>query len=119
MAVALGHSGWEIFPKQDKILSERGDVGNFINLPYFNAELPQRYCFNKKGEAMELEEFIEYIQKIKVPISKLEKTSVSGKRKYFTDGPHAWNICLLMNRVARIEIKSYLCVEYTVVKDSR
>ena len=87
MAVALGHSGCEIFPKQDKILSERGDVGNFINLPYFNAELPQRYCFNKKGEAMELEEFIEYIQKIKVPISKLEKTSVSGKRKYFTDGP--------------------------------
>jgi len=87
MAIALGHSGCEIFPKQDKILSDRGDVGNFINLPYFNAELPQRYCFNKKGEAMELEEFIEYIQKIKVPISKLEKTSVSGKRKYFTDGP--------------------------------
>ena len=74
MAIALGHSGCEIFPKQDKILSERGDVGNFINLPYFNAELPQRYCFNKKGEAMELEEFIEYIQKINVPISKLEKT---------------------------------------------
>ena len=58
MAVALGNSGCEIFPKQDRILSERGDVGNFINLPYFNAEIPQRYCFNDKVEAMELKEFL-------------------------------------------------------------
>ena len=58
MAVALGHSGCEIFPKQDIILAERGDVGNFINLPYFNADLPQRYCFNEKVEAMEIEDFL-------------------------------------------------------------
>ena len=87
MAVALGHSGCEIFPKQDKILSDRGDVGNFINLPYFNAELTQRYCFNKKGEAMELEEFVSFLQSSRVSIDKLEKSSVSGKRKYFADGP--------------------------------
>jgi hypothetical protein len=87
MAVAIGHSGCEIFPKQDKILSDRGDVGNFINLPYFNAKLTQRYCFNKKGEAMDLEEFVAFIEKSQVSIDKLEKSSVSGKRKYFTDGP--------------------------------
>ena len=57
MAVALGHSGCEIFPKQDKILSDRGDVGNFINLPYFDSEYPQRFCYNKNVEAMTLEEF--------------------------------------------------------------
>ena len=28
MSIALGFSGCEIFPKQDKILAERGDVGN-------------------------------------------------------------------------------------------
>ena len=87
MAVALGHSGSEIFPKQDKILADRGDVGNFINLPYFNADEPMRYCFNKKGEAMELEEFVKFIQKSKVSTDKLEKSTVSGKRKYFSDGP--------------------------------
>ena len=72
MTVALGHSGCEIFPKQDIILAERGDVGNFINLPYFNADLPQRYCFNSKVEAMEIEDFIKAIHKNTVPISKLE-----------------------------------------------
>jgi hypothetical protein len=38
MAAALGHSNCEIFPKQDQILVDRGDVGNFINLPYFDAD---------------------------------------------------------------------------------
>ena len=52
MSIALGFSGCEIFPKQDKILTERGDVGNFINMPYFNAEETVRYCFNAKHEAM-------------------------------------------------------------------
>jgi len=35
-AAVLGFGGCEVFPKQDKILAERGDVGNFINLPYFD-----------------------------------------------------------------------------------
>jgi len=87
MAVALGHSGCEIFPKQDKILSERGDVGNFLNLPYFNAEFPQRYCFDKNVEAMELPEFIDAIGKHTIPVSGLEKLKFSGTRKNFTDGP--------------------------------
>jgi len=33
---ALGYSGVEIFPKQTEILVERGDTGNFLNLPYHN-----------------------------------------------------------------------------------
>lgn len=47
MSIALGYSGCEVFPKQDTIIAERGDVGNFINTPYFNAELPQRCAFNE------------------------------------------------------------------------
>ena len=54
-AIALGHSGCEVFPKQDTILSDRGDVGNFINMPYQNAEMTMRYAFDKNGEAMELD----------------------------------------------------------------
>ena len=34
-AAVLGHGGCEVFPKQNKILAERGDVGNFINLPFY------------------------------------------------------------------------------------
>ena len=87
MAVALGHSGCEIFPKQDKILSERGDVGNFLNLPYFNAEFPQRFCYNKDVEAMTLEEFEKELSRKSLKVSQLEKLRFSGTRQYFTDGP--------------------------------
>ena len=87
MSVALGHSGCEIFPKQDVILAERGDVGNFINLPYFNAEFTTRYCYNSKGEAMELEEFLDAVDENRITLDKLESLKFSGTRKYFFDGP--------------------------------
>ena len=38
IAAALGYGGSEIFPKQVKLHLERDDVGNFLNLPYYNAE---------------------------------------------------------------------------------
>ena len=64
---ALGHGRCEIFPKQEQILVERGDVGNFINLPYFDAEQTLRYAIIKReGIYIEatLEQFIEEIQKV-------------------------------------------------------
>ncbi len=54
-AAVLGYGGCEVFPKQSKILAERGDVGNFINLPYFDSENTLRYAFNNKGEDLPLE----------------------------------------------------------------
>ena len=87
MSIALGHSGCEIFPKQDTIIAERGDVGNFINMPYFNAELPQRYCFNKKTEALELDEFLDAVDKARVSLPELEGIKFAGERKHYTDGP--------------------------------
>ena len=88
MAILLGHSGVEIFPKQDKIIAERGDVGNFINMPYFDAEMPQRFCYNKKTEAMELDEFLTEIDNKRVNLSDLEALrSSQSQRKHFEDGP--------------------------------
>jgi hypothetical protein len=88
MAILLGHSGCEIFPKQDKIIAERGDVGNFINMPYFDAEMPQRFCYNKKIEAMELDEFLTEIDNKSVNLSDLEAIrATQSVRKHFEDGP--------------------------------
>jgi hypothetical protein len=88
MSILLGHSGCEIFPKQDKILSDRGDVGNFINMPYFNAELPHRYCYNDDIEAMELDEFLDAVDASRVTLAKLEEVQTTRKvRKHFEDGP--------------------------------
>ena len=57
IAKALGYEGSEIFPKQTEILVERGDTGNFLNLPYYNETKGLRYAFNDDGSAASLEEF--------------------------------------------------------------
>ena len=53
----LGHSGCEIFPKQTQLLIDRGDTGNFLNLPYFGSDKGSRYAFKDNGDAATLEEF--------------------------------------------------------------
>lgn len=58
-AAVLGEAGREIFPKQAEILVERGDTGNFLNLPYFAGENGTRYAFKDDGSAATLEEFYE------------------------------------------------------------
>ena len=62
-AAVLGYGGCEVFPKQNKILAERGDVGNFINLPYFAADNTLRYAINQKGDELSLESFLKEIER--------------------------------------------------------
>ena len=45
IAASLGYGSAEIFPKQEKLLIDRGDVGNFINLPYFDVDQNASPCF--------------------------------------------------------------------------
>lgn len=59
IAAYLGYGGCEIFPKQEQILVERGDVGNFINLPYFDSEQTMRYAIKEDGEEADLTEFLD------------------------------------------------------------
>jgi hypothetical protein len=56
-AAVLGEAGREIFPKQAEILVERGDTGNFLNLPYFGGDESMRYAIKDDGAAATLEEF--------------------------------------------------------------
>ena len=46
MSAALGYGESEIFPKQVKLHLDRGDVGNFLNLPYYDAEKRTTLCFS-------------------------------------------------------------------------
>ena len=36
---------------------ERGDTGNFLNLPYYNNTKGLRYAFDDNGDALALEQF--------------------------------------------------------------
>ena len=59
MSAALGYGESEIFPKQVKLHLDRGDVGNFLNLPYFNAKEGFRYAIQDDGTSARFQEFIE------------------------------------------------------------
>lgn len=73
-ATSLGYSGAEIFPKQTKRSSER-DIGNAINLPYFNSEKTSRFCV-KDGKSLSIEEFIELAELMKVKRDSLKDVSI-------------------------------------------
>ena len=89
IAAALGYGESEIFPKQIKLNLERGDVGNFLNLPYYDAEGGLRYAFLDDGTSATLDEFYElYDTYCQTPeqITKLQIGS-SGESDLLRDGP--------------------------------
>ena len=91
MAKSLGHEGCEIFPKQTEILVERGNTGNFLNLPYYNGTSGLRYALDDNGKAASLESFYsmydKYVQD-KLEEIKVEETKVLDA---FPDGPPCLN----------------------------
>lgn len=62
MASQLGHGGSEIFPRQTKILVERGDVGQWINMPYFSGDNTERYALDRDNRKLDCLGFLQYAQ---------------------------------------------------------
>lgn len=79
MASGLGYAKAEIFPKQDTILIEKGDVGNFINLPYFDAEQTMRYALDENAQSMTVEEFLDAVDRSRVDLSAMEFLSYADE----------------------------------------
>ena len=90
-AETLGYEGAEIFPKQTEILVERGDTGNFLNLPYHNEMQGLRYAIKDDGSAATLQEFYDlydqYVQKELKEVKKEKKKEI----EIFPDGPPCLN----------------------------
>jgi hypothetical protein len=99
MSIALGFSGCEIFPKQDSLLAERGDLGNFINMPYFDAEQTTRYAFDQNAEALELEEFLDLVDRSRVSQVDLDALDLAGSKEHFLDGPPCLRILVATGTV--------------------
>ena len=72
IAAELGYGGCEIFPKQIKLVVERGDNGNFLNLPYFDQEGGLRYALKSDGSAATLEEFLKYAEESAIDVADLD-----------------------------------------------
>jgi hypothetical protein len=88
-AKALGYPGAEIFPKQTHRQSE-DDVGNWINLPYFDAVNSLRYAI-KDGVAISLSEFLELAMDRQANAEMLDRSLTSPNADLFEDGPPCLN----------------------------
>lgn len=58
LAAMLGFGGSEIFPKQTKVLTESGDLGNWLNMPYLGGDDTERYAVNEQGRGLTLRQFL-------------------------------------------------------------
>jgi len=94
MADALGYAGSEIFPKQTEILSDRGDTGNFLNLPYHGGTRGLRYTFEAGGKAASLESFYSIYDEWVQTREEVESITISKKtvvKEVFDNGPPCLN----------------------------
>lgn len=91
MAVALGFPGVEVFPKQTRLASKM-DVGNWINMPYFEAENTTRYAI-KDGKPLTATEFLDYADEMAVTGQQLLDVKVKFDNP-LPDGPPCLQVIL-------------------------
>lgn len=89
IAAVLGFGNAEIFPKQTEVKGDRGDIGNWLNMPYFDAERGNRFAVLNSGRGMSLERFLEWAERIRQhPSSFLSlKTKRASDDSELADGP--------------------------------
>ena len=88
VAAAIGYGGSEIFPKQIQLNLERGDVGNFLNLPYYDHENGLRYAIQDDGSAASLDEFFKLHKKyVQTPEQLLALAIEKEQFQPIKDGP--------------------------------
>ena len=89
------------FPKQIKLHLDRDDVGNFLNLPYYNSEDGLRYAIKDDGTSATLDEFIELYEQYKQTPEQVTKLQTGGEAEQhqLTDGPPCLQI-LAKNKIS-------------------
>ena len=93
IAKVLGYEGSEIFPKQTEILVERGDTGNFLNLPYYNETKGLRYAIDDQGNAANLESFYSMYDQYACTENQIREIKFEDKKieEAFPAGPPCLN----------------------------
>jgi hypothetical protein len=84
-AVLIGHKGVEIFPKQD-VLRGPEDVGNWLNMPYFNGETTTDRYAVYDGQSLSAEDFLTFAEKRRITHAGLQAFTVDTDT-YFANGP--------------------------------
>ena len=84
---ALGCSTCEVFPKQEEVIAERGDLGNFLNLPYFNFLHTTRYALKEDGDSLTLDEFLDLAEAARMTFEEFRNFKLSNDEDLLPNGP--------------------------------
>lgn len=84
-ASLLGYGSCEIFPKQLYRINEQ-DIGNWINLPYYDYKESKRVAYNKQ-KPINIEDFFELVDIMRVSAKELEDYEVNDMDNDWVDAP--------------------------------
>jgi hypothetical protein len=87
IAALLGHGNSEVFPKQQRVDWARGDMGSWLNMPYFG---DTRHAYNEDGKTfMSLPEFLDLADSLAQPPEWLLKKGSNKTKTLREDDPNA------------------------------
>jgi len=90
IATAMGFGGSEIFPKQSRVSAERGDIGNWLNMPYYEGKSTNRHGWTYDMKPMSALEFITLAKEQRLTATSFKALSIAPIAKDETeivDGP--------------------------------
>lgn len=95
LSARLGRGGCEVFPKQEEVLLERGDLGNWLNMPYFGGDRSNRCAIREDGRGLTTQQFLDAGEKLRISRSAFlallprpaPKTVKAGEKSEFSEGP--------------------------------
>lgn len=85
LASLLGFGTSEIFPKQSTVMLDRGDLGSWLNMPYFRHEETERYAVRRNGNAMTLPEFLDLAYNSRISAEELHGLGKKVKKQEAPD----------------------------------
>lgn len=87
LAACLGYGDCEVFPKQDTLLLERGDLGNWLNMPYFGGDKTNRYAYRKDGRGLGLRDFLSTAERSRITPERFASLQFRMSLPEMADGP--------------------------------
>lgn len=84
-AAMIGYGTAEIFPKQSYRVNSQ-DIGNWINLPYYNMKDSKRKAFNK-GKFLSIEEFFDLVEVMRISSDEINNFKTEDLDEEYNDAP--------------------------------
>jgi len=87
LSATLGHGDAEVFPKQDQLLLEKGDLGNWLNMPYFGGDKTERYAYRPDGRGLAIGDFLDMAERSRISPDAFARLQFRRSLPEMSDGP--------------------------------